>query len=85
MAVKLAQAFPATGIRFWLTLQLNYDFSQAHRGDDVSYWSVDPANVSFDLSVAEFFYTRNVALVVRLWRVNPLLGGWLREEMPFSV
>lgn len=31
MAIKLADAFPATDARFWLTLQSNYELSKALR------------------------------------------------------
>ncbi len=33
MAMRLAQAWPNTDARFWLTLQLNYELSQAAMSD----------------------------------------------------
>lgn len=32
MAIKLAQAFPATDARFWVTLQASYELAKAMRG-----------------------------------------------------
>lgn len=34
MAIRLAKAFPATDIRFWLDLQLQYDVWQAEQRSD---------------------------------------------------